>query len=179
MSCRQRQRFRAPTSNRGRAEAMSRCCRPAKSVRTTRKPSARGNAIRTDAGVHRPVVLGTDTAEAFGFPPIDRGNPAGPAASEAAPVRCCRAERSSKEDWPSEAVQTGEIRHPGATGMNTGKLSGQSARLPQGVRMATGRCDQRRKGRARRTERCPAQDVVRPLKGKIPRMPSGWNKPDK
>jgi hypothetical protein len=38
--------------------------------------------------------------------------------------------------------------------------------------------DGRREGRARPAERRPAQEANRPLKGQIPGMRSGWNKPD-
>lgn len=52
---------------------------------------------------------------------------------------------------------------------------GRPPPVPSGAGTAHG--PWRRERRARRAERCPAQDVDRPLKGKSPRMPPGWNKP--
>jgi len=78
------QRFQAPTGNRRQAKR-SLCRRPAKSVRMTRKPPNRGNAERTDTGCTARRNWALIAQNPSGFLSIDRGNPEGPAAREAAP----------------------------------------------------------------------------------------------
>ena len=155
----------------------SRCSQPAKSVRATHKPP---KSWQHDQDGHR-LALTRRIGHRFGIlrdSDHRSGQPGSPAASEAALVRYRCASRSSKQDRGAQRLPR-EMRHPGATGMKTGRLSSLSDRLPQGIRMAAGECDPPRKRGARQAERCPAQNAVRPLKGKIPWMPSRWNKLDR